>query len=171
MIKKKKVTQGDVARTAGLDQGSVSRILNKDTRGNYTKDTVEKVLKSARELGYLHPSLFSSNRRDSRRKKCHLKAHIKIVIGTNTVYDEGDAVVSEISTSGVLISSMITKKMAFPIDRFFVDLDFYEKSLSGESIRAEVVRFAASTHMFSLAVKFLYPSDDLRDKIKDFIGD
>ena len=62
MEPKKRVTQEDIARTCKIDQGSVSRILNEDTRDSFAEETVQKVFKVARELGYLHPSLITSNR-------------------------------------------------------------------------------------------------------------
>jgi len=50
-MKKKRVTQEDIARLCGIDQGSVSRILNKDTRDSFAKETIERVFKAAREAG------------------------------------------------------------------------------------------------------------------------
>ena len=50
---KSRVTQEDIALACGIDQGSVSRILNKDTRDSFAEETVQKVFKIARELGYL----------------------------------------------------------------------------------------------------------------------
>ena len=67
--KKGRITQEDIANHCKIDQGSVSRILNEDTRDSFADGTVRKVFKSARELGYLHPSLITSNRRESSRRK------------------------------------------------------------------------------------------------------
>ena len=72
MEPKKRVTQEDIARTCKIDQGSVSRILNEDTRDSFAEETIQKVFKIARELGYLHPSLITSNRRESNRRKAEL---------------------------------------------------------------------------------------------------
>jgi DNA end-binding protein Ku len=90
MEPKKRVTQEDIARTCKIDQGSVSRILNEDTRDSFAEETVQKVFKVARELGYLHPSLITSNRRESSRRKAEVTGRVQVMIGTNTVYDEGE---------------------------------------------------------------------------------
>ena len=65
MEPQKRITQEDIARTCKIDQGSVTRILNEDTRDSFAEDTVQKVFRIARELGYLHPALITSNRRES----------------------------------------------------------------------------------------------------------
>ncbi|HXX94343.1 MAG TPA: LacI family DNA-binding transcriptional regulator, partial [Planctomycetota bacterium] len=85
---KKRVTQEDIAKACKIDQGSVSRILNEDTRDSFAEETIQKVFKVARELGYLHPSLITSNRRESNRRKAELSGKVQILIGTNTVFDE-----------------------------------------------------------------------------------
>ena len=69
-----KITQEDIANTCKIDQGSVSRILNKDTRDSFAPETVDRVFKIARELGYLHPALVTSNRRESIRRKAGFEA-------------------------------------------------------------------------------------------------
>src|SRR5258705_6888878 len=119
--KKRKITQEDLARHCKLDQGSVSRILNKDTRDSFADETVELVFRAARELGYLHPTLVNSNRRASDRKKAGFAAKISIVIGMNTVYDEGTCDIDEISSSGMMLMRFKTKKQSFPMDRFRID--------------------------------------------------
>src|SRR5262245_624118 len=108
--KKPRVTQEDIANACKIDQGSVSRILNKDTRDSFAEETVQHVFKIARELGYLHPALVTSNRRESVRKKMGFDAHVQIVIGTNTIYDEGAVDVDEMSVSGMLLKNFRTKK-------------------------------------------------------------
>jgi LacI family transcriptional regulator len=47
------VTLRDVARMAGVHPGTASRALNADTRGLVNRDTAQRVLSAAEELGYL----------------------------------------------------------------------------------------------------------------------
>ena len=49
---KKKVTSTDVARAAGVSQATVSMVLNKKYNVSFSKETVAKVEKAAKELGY-----------------------------------------------------------------------------------------------------------------------
>lgn len=51
-VKKNKVTSSDVAKASGVSQATVSMILNKKYNVSFSKETVEKVEHTARELGY-----------------------------------------------------------------------------------------------------------------------
>ena len=168
--KKKKVTQRDIAALANVDQGSVSRILNMATRERFSRETVEKVFKVARELGYLHPALVSSNRRASPRKACELQAKCRIIIGTNTVWDEGECTISEVSLSGMLLTRLETPKHTLPIDKFRIELEVLTPPLKGLKGRYEVSRFAGADNEFALAIKYVDMPAEWYEKVKQFVG-
>jgi len=167
--KKHKITQEDVAKACKIDQGSVSRILNEDTRDSFAEETVQKVFKVARELGYLHPSLITSNRRESGRRKAQLTGRVQVLIGTNTVFDEGEVDVDEISMSGMLLRNFRTKKRTLPMDRFKFLVEIGEGKLRGLKLRCKLVRFSDNEDEFALAVKFDSLDEDAKDKLKNFI--
>ena len=54
-MKKKKVTSTDIARKAGVSQSTVSMVLNKKYNVSFSKETIERVEKAAKELGYVAP--------------------------------------------------------------------------------------------------------------------
>jgi len=54
-MRKKKVTSTDIARAAGVSQATVSMVLNKKYNVSFSKETVERVEKAAKELGYIIP--------------------------------------------------------------------------------------------------------------------
>ncbi|MGI6069582.1 MAG: LacI family DNA-binding transcriptional regulator [Blautia sp.] len=54
-MRQKKVTSMDVARVSGVSQATVSMILNKKYNVSFSKETVEKVEQTAKELGYQPP--------------------------------------------------------------------------------------------------------------------
>ncbi|MBI2931976.1 MAG: PilZ domain-containing protein [Planctomycetes bacterium] len=164
-----KVTQEDIARICKIDQGSVSRILNKDTRDSFADDTVQKVFKVARELGYLHPALVTSNRRSSQRRKAGMPAKVAIVIGTNTVYDEGTCEVDEISMSGMMLRAFKTRKQSLPLDVVRFDLDVLAPRLRGFKCRCRIVRFSDDDSQFGLAVRFEQLDEANTDKLKQFL--
>jgi transcriptional regulator with XRE-family HTH domain len=166
---KKRVTQEDIAKACKIDQGSVSRILNEDTRDSFAEETIQKVFKVARELGYLHPSLNTSNRRESSRRKAELTGKVQVLIGTNTVYDEGDIDIDEISMSGMLLRNFRTKKRSLPMDRFKFNVEVTEGRLKGFRCRCKLVRFSDNEDEFALAVKFDSLDEDAKDKLKNFI--
>ena len=169
LSKKKKVTQADIARVCRLDQGSVSRILNKDTRDSFSNETVQHVFTIARELGYVHPALVSTNRRLSPRRKTFLKGTASIVIGTNTVYDRGNVEVHDISTSGVLLKNFDTKKRTLPMDRFRLDLEIVSGPLKGLAARCSIVRFSNNESEFGLAAQFMELDEREKRRILRFI--
>lgn len=166
---KKRVTQEDIARACKIDQGSVSRILNEDTRDSFAEETIDKVFKVARELGYLHPSLITSNRRESNRRKAELTGRVQILIGTNTVFDEGEVDVDEISMSGMLLRNFRTKKRTLPMDRFKFLVEVNEGKLKGLKLRCKLVRFSDNEDEFALAVKFDGMDEDGKEKLKSFV--
>lgn len=54
-MKKKKITSMDIAEAAGVSQSTVSMVLNKKYNVSFSKETVEKVERAAKELGYVPP--------------------------------------------------------------------------------------------------------------------
>ena len=166
---KKRVTQEDIAKACKIDQGSVSRILNEDTRDSFAEDTIQKVFKVARELGYLHPSLITSNRRESSRRTAEVSGKVQIIIGTNTVFDEGDVDIDEISMSGMLLRNFRTRKKSLPMDRFKFGVDVVEGRLKGFKARCKLVRFSDNEEEFALAVKFDSLDEDAKEKLKGFV--
>lgn len=168
--RKKKVTQGDIARLCKVDQGSVSRILNKDTRDSFSPETIQKVFQAAREVGYVHPALISTNRRHSPRKKAAIRANVSIVIGTNTLYDRGTCEIHEMSGSGMLLKNFRTRKSSLPMDRFKIDLHVVAGPLRGLRARTQVVRFSNNQSEFAIAVAYdQLLDDDARRRIARYL--
>ena len=168
-IRRGKITQEDIANACKIDQGSVSRILNKDTRDSFAPETVDRVFKIARELGYLHPALVTSNRRDSVRKKVGYDARVQIIIGTNTVYDEGAVDVEEVSMTGMLLRNFRTKKQSLPMDRIKLDVEVSSPKAKTLKVRCRVVRFWDNEHEFGLAVRFEGLDDTARERLKSYV--
>ena len=64
---RKKVTSSDVARASGVSQATVSMILNHKSTVSFTRETVEKVERTAREMGYQVPR--RRNHKDTRSQR------------------------------------------------------------------------------------------------------
>ena len=163
------VTQLEIARRVGLDVSSVNKILNRRPGPVFKKDTIKQVFKVARELGYLHPSLITSNRRESSRRKAEVTGRVQVMIGTNTVYDEGEIDIDEVSMSGMLLRNFRTKKKTLPMDRFKFNVEVDEGKLKGFKARCKLVRFSDNEDEFALAVKFDSLDEDAKDKLKNFV--
>ena len=66
-MKKKKVTSTDIARAAGVSQSAVSMILNQKYNVSFSKETVEKVERAAKEMNYQPPK--RKIKKENRREK------------------------------------------------------------------------------------------------------
>ncbi|SHK18953.1 LacI family DNA-binding transcriptional regulator [Hespellia stercorisuis] len=66
-MSRKKVTSSDVARAAGVSQSTVSMVLNKKYNVSFSKEVIEKVERTAEELGYVIPK--RKVRKDGNREK------------------------------------------------------------------------------------------------------
>lgn len=153
-MKKKRITQEDIARVCAIDQGSVSRILNKDTRDSFAKETIEKVFKMAREVGYLHPALVTSNRRDSPRRRVTVTANVQIVSPDGRVFSEGSAEVEEVSLSGMLLKTIRTGSGTFPLEPHRIDLEVTSTRLKGFKARCRPVRYSEGEGGLMIAVRY-----------------
>ncbi|MBI4232192.1 LacI family DNA-binding transcriptional regulator [Candidatus Peregrinibacteria bacterium] len=164
-----RITQKDIARLSGLDQGSVSRILRGDDRDSFSKDIAERVFKIAREQGYIHPSVTSLNKREMPRKKAGLMADIKVVGSNGKVFDEGTAQVQSISLSGMLLKGIKTKKMMLPINYFTMEIRPKHIFFKDFKASASIARFVKSDEGLAMAVAYTSISFENRDKIKKFL--
>jgi len=153
-MKKKRVTQEDIARLCGIDQGSVSRILNKDTRDSFAKETIERVFKAAREAGYLHPALITSNRRSSVRKGVQVTANLRILSVDGALYAEGTAEIENISLSGMLVRAIKTSTNTLPLEPHRFDVEVTSSRLKGFKARCRPVRYAEDEGGLAIAVRY-----------------
>ena len=64
---KKKVTSSQVAEKAGVSQATVSMILNRRNNVSFSEETIEKVERAARELGYELPHRKHKNNKQKRK--------------------------------------------------------------------------------------------------------
>lgn len=165
-MKKKRITQEDIARVCEIDQGSVSRILNKDTRDSFAKETIERVFKMAREAGYLHPALVSSNRRDSPRKRVTVTAQVRVVGLNGALFSEGSAEVEEISLSGMLLRSIKTSSGSLPLEPHRIDLEVTSTRLKGFKARCRPVRYSEGDGGLVIGVRYESLDDVNRQMIE-----
>ncbi len=165
-MKKKRVTQEDIARLCGIDQGSVSRILNKDTRDSFAKETIERVFKAAREAGYLHPALVTSNRRSAARKGVQVTANVRILTIDGAFHAEGTAEIDNISLSGMLIRAFKTPTNTLPLDPHRFDVEVTSSRLKGFKVRCRPVRFAEDDGGLALAVRYEAVDDTNRQLLE-----
>jgi hypothetical protein len=163
-----KVTQYDIAKACKLDQGSISRILNKDYRDLFSKQTVQKVFNVARQMGYLHPALVTAERRASQRKRLGIIAQTSFIVD-GSVWDSGTAEVDLISMSGLLLKNFQMKKNQLPLKHVRIDIELDTPKLREFKCRGHIARFADQHSEFALAIKYDGLDQDARAKLESFL--
>ena len=132
------VTQHDIARRTGLDVSTVNKILHHKPGSSFREDTVAKVFRAARALGYPVEALKHPHRRADGRRAVSLHCRLTFYRGGGETFDEGAAILSELSANGARVASLRMPKGSFPTEPFTVGirplgLDF--------ELRGKLVRF------------------------------
>jgi c-di-GMP-binding flagellar brake protein YcgR len=134
------VTQGEIARRLGLDVSSVNKILNKRPGPVFRKDTIKKVFKTARELGYDFGKLKYTHRRQFERREVAIGAEVTIIAKGGTVYDTGVATIRDISLGGARVADLTTPLGTLPTEPFTLTIKPMQKPLDEMELSGRIVR-------------------------------
>ncbi|MHC5039445.1 MAG: helix-turn-helix domain-containing protein [Planctomycetota bacterium] len=135
------VSQAEIAAHLGLARSTVTKILNQFPNNRASKETVKRVFKAAREMGYDFGNLRNIHRRRADRKKVNLPVLLRIDLQDgNGVFDTGTAILRDLSPYGALLASVHTEKGALPLLPFTLHIEL-SGPLQGVTIRARTIRF------------------------------
>jgi transcriptional regulator with XRE-family HTH domain len=134
------VTQGEIARRLGLDVSSVNKILNKRPGPVFRKDTIKKVFKTARDLGYDFGRLKYTHRRQFERREVAIGAEVLINLKDGSQYDHGIATIRDISLGGARVADLETSLGALPTQPFTFMLKPMQQPLEGMELSGRIVR-------------------------------
>jgi transcriptional regulator with XRE-family HTH domain len=134
------VTQGEIARRLGLDVSSVNKILNKRPGPVFRKETIRKVFKTAKELGYDFGRLKYTHRRRFERREVAIGAEVVILSKDGAVYDQGVATIRDISQGGARLADLATPLGSLPTEPFTVTLKPMQKPLDELELSGRIVR-------------------------------
>lgn len=134
------VTQVEIARRVGLDVSSVNKILNKRQGPVFRKETIRKVFKYAKDLGYDFGRLKYAHRRRFPRKELSLGVELYVYHRDGSLYDQGVATVRDISLGGAKISDVALPTGSLPVTPFSVGLRPMEKPADDIEIQGHIVR-------------------------------
>jgi len=152
------VTQVEIARRVGLDVSSVNKILNRRPGPVFRKETIRKVFKAAREMGYDFSKLKHQHRRRHPRRALSLGAELYIYRKDGTLYDHGMATIRDISLGGARISDVTLPTGTLPVEPFSVGLRSMQKPIEGVEIRGQIVRFHLNGASFGVQFAPLEPA-------------
>jgi transcriptional regulator with XRE-family HTH domain len=153
------VTQSDIARRAGVDVSTVNKILNKRPGPVFRKETIKRVFKAARELGFRLDRLKHGHRRQHPRKEASISVELSIYMSDGSLFDRGSAVMKDVSLSGALLSAMIMPLHGLPLKPHTLGLRLLDGDLKGLEIIGRPVRFTSNGGVINLAIEFLKTED------------
>jgi transcriptional regulator with XRE-family HTH domain len=159
------VTQVEIARRVGLDVSSVNKILNRRQGPVFRKDTVRKVFRVARELGYDFSRLKYQHRRRHPRRETSIGAELYVYHRDGSLYDQGVATIRDISLCGARISDVTLPLGTFPVEPFRIGIRPMEKPADDIEIPGQIVRFHMNGHA-SFGIEFQKLDSTLEKKLR-----
>ena len=163
------VTQIEIARRVGLDVSSVNKILNKRQGPVFRKETIRKVFKTAKDLGYDFGRLKYQHRRRHHRHEVAIGAELAIYQKDGSVFDQGVATIRDISLCGARINDITLPRAAFPVDPFTVGLRPMQKPADGIELRGRVVRLHQNGSL-GFGIDFMKPEPAAEKKLRKLAG-
>jgi hypothetical protein len=159
------ITQVEIARRVGLDVSSVNKILNRRQGPVFRKDTIRKVFRVAKELGYDFGRLKYQHRRRHPRRELSLGAELYIYHRDGSLYDQGVATIRDISICGARITDVTLPLGTLPVEPFTVGLRPMEKPVDDVEIPGMIVRYHMNGHV-SYGVEFQKVDTLLEKKVR-----
>ncbi len=134
------VTQIELARRLGLDVSSVNKILNRRQGPVFRPETVKRVFKVARELGFDFNKLKFHHRRRHPRRQVAIATEIYLYTRDGSLYDQGVATLRDLSQCGARISDIALPHNTLPTEPFSITLRPMVGPLDDVEIRGQIVR-------------------------------
>jgi hypothetical protein len=145
------VTQTEIAHRAGIDTSSVNKILNRRAGPRFRKDTVARVFRIARELGFDFSRLKHFHRREHDRRPADLAVEVTVRQLDGTAVEAGMGVLRELSPSGALLVDLHLPSGRLPLVPFDLVLR-WKKGRGVEEARGRIVRLRLEEQI--VAVQF-----------------
>jgi transcriptional regulator with XRE-family HTH domain len=134
------VTQVEIARRLGLDVSSVNKILNRRQGPVFKRDTIKRVFKFAREMGYDFNKLKYTHRRRHPRREVAIATEVYLYAKDGTLYDQGIATLRDLSLCGARISDVALPLNTLPTEPFSITLKPMVRPLEDVEIPGKIVR-------------------------------
>lgn len=162
------VNHQEIADRLGLARSTVTKILNQLPNNRASTETIKKVFKTAREMGYDFSRLRNIHRRRADRRPVNLSATLKIQLLNNSLYDTGSARILNLSPYGALLTDIETGKKNLPLAPFHLTLTIVDGPLEGVSVECQVIRLLSKRNV-EVGVNFTRIKAAAEKRIIDFI--
>ena len=168
---RKRITQTDIALKAGVARSTVNRVLNKSRTHRAGQDTIMKVLRAAKTLGYDHKKQqVKTERREAERKDVNIAVEVDFVLKTGQTYDTGTATIRNMSPIGALLTNLQTGRDHLPTEPVYARLTLKGEDVEGVSFRAEFVRKEGISGI-QLGIRFERLLKKTQDAVKKILAD
>ncbi len=166
------VSQKDIAEYLGIDRSTVTKVLNRDPRYSASEKTRELIFRTAERLGYDFTAIRRPFKREYGRVAIDAVAKIELRNEDGSTFDEGEALITNLSIGGALLSNIRTGMMMFPLKVFSIHVNVVDvpelADLQGE---CELVRISdrGEKGEFQLGVRFVNAKLRDRRRIREFV--
>jgi transcriptional regulator with XRE-family HTH domain len=166
------VSQKDIAEYLGIDRSTVTKVLNRDPRYSASEKTRELIFRTAERLGYDFTAIRRPFKREYGRVAIGAKTRIELLNEDNSLFDEGEATILNLSIGGALLTDIRTGMMMLPLKPFSLRLNIGDvpelADLQGE---CELVRISdrGGSGDFQLGVRFVNAKLRDRRRIREFV--
>lgn len=147
-------TQLDIARRCRIDVSSVNKILHRRKGPKFKKETVKRVFKAARELGYDVGGLKREHRRRDERRTTEMAVELRIYLENGRHFDLGTAILRNVSLSGALLGALVLPRKAIPVQAYMLGIRTLEGPLKDVEIVGRPVRLVHSKAGVEIAMEF-----------------
>lgn len=166
------VSQKDIAEYLGIDRSTVTKVLNRDPRYSASEKTRELIFRTAERLGYDFTAIRRPFKREYGRVVIDAAAKIELRNEDGSTFDEGEALITNLSIGGALLSNIRTGMMMLPLKVFSIHVNVVDvpelADLQGE---CELVRISdrGGKGEFQLGVRFVNAKLRDRRRIREFV--
>ncbi|MFH1021834.1 MAG: helix-turn-helix domain-containing protein [Planctomycetota bacterium] len=170
-MKRASVSQSMIADRAGVDRTTVNKILNGYRGDRSSPETIEKVMETARGLGYNFGNLIlRRNRRREDRKLVDIGVDVALHLEDGTVFDRGMGRLRDVSRSGALLAGLVTERRQIPLDPFYCVMTAREAPLSGMALKGRFLRLRSNGRV-DFGIKFDIMGSDGHVVLERFLAD
>jgi hypothetical protein len=153
----------EIAKKLGLHVATISRILNQVPDYRASKETVRRVFKVARDMGYDFERQKRFYQRKYRRTTTNARVKLRARLSDGTVITH-DARMVNMGKGGVLLADFHPRIVTIPMQEENLVLEIVSGRLKGIKAACEVVRVGRYNRSFGICVqaKGLTPDDSAR---------
>jgi transcriptional regulator with XRE-family HTH domain len=158
-------TQGQIARRLCLDVSTVNKILNRRSGPVFKKETIKRVFKVAKDLGYDFGRLKYQHRRKYPRRSIAIPIELSIYLEGGKLYDRGTGLLQEVSLSGAKLSAVVLPGRAIPIVSHSIGIRIPDGPLKDVEILGHAVRLYPGEGAVGFAVEFLTTEESKAEQL------